>query len=102
MKKERERKKERTLQSRMCSHERLPHFLLLFGLDHHIHSVMSTQEGEFGFSWSPRSYQGSKKEGPNMGSFLAQVKNFRKRRVFQIFVLQETLNLRTNEEFLFP
>ena len=43
---EKEGKKERkNLPGRMCSYERLPHFLLLFGLDDHIRSVMSTQEG---------------------------------------------------------
>lgn len=58
----------------MRSYERLPHFLLLFGLDHHVRSVTSMQEGELGFPWLPRSYQGIKKEGPPMGSFLAQVR----------------------------
>ena len=69
-----ERERERTLQGWKCSYERLPHLLLLFGLDHHIRSVMSVQEGELGFSWLPRSYQGTKKEGPHTGSFLAQMR----------------------------
>lgn len=69
-----ERERERTLQGWKCSYERLPHLLLLFGLDHHIRSLMSVQEGELGFSWLPRSYQGTKKEGPHTGSFLAQMR----------------------------
>lgn len=68
------KERERTFQGWKCSYERPPHLLLLFGLGHHIRSVMSVQEGELGFSWLPRSYQGTKKEGPHTGSFLAQVR----------------------------
>lgn len=49
-------------------------FATLGFLGHHIRSVMSVQEGGAGFSWLPRSYQGTKKEGPHLGSFLAQVR----------------------------
>lgn len=68
------RKERKNLPGRMCSYQRLPHFLLLFGLDDHIRSVMSTQEGGVWFFLVAKVLPCTKKEGLNMGSFLAQVR----------------------------
>ena len=69
-----ERKKERTFQAG-CVHTK-DCLISCSSLAWMITSVQWClhKKGEFGFSWLPRSYHGTEKEGLNMGSFLAQVR----------------------------
>ena len=71
---EKERKKERTFQAG-CVHTK-DCLISCSSLAWMITSVQWClhKKGEFGFSWLPRSYHGTEKEGLNMGSFLAQVR----------------------------